>query len=433
MKMGINTLQKSPLKKGGALFTFSLAVSCGAMLFAPAQANAYESFSDEMMNAVTKGKPYIDMRYRYEYAKQQGTTRNAHASTLSTKVGFESGEFYDTKIGVEVENVAVLSKKAYYNSGENNRTAYPLVPDPDTTEINQLYAEFGQIENTKVKVGRQVITLDNERFVGDDSWRQNDQTFDALAITYTGMQDFKGFYGYIMNINRPLGNQAVDGEWGSDIHLFNVKYEALPLLTPVAYTYLMDINDSPTSSNKTFGGSLSGNVDSFYNSKLNYHAEYAYQSDYANNPISYSATYYNLTGGLDVFGFNFKVGYDVIGADSTAGTSFQFPIGTYHSYNGWSDFEMVAPLAKGLKDISFTAGYDLDLPLRYMDNIKLLSSYHRFKEAKGGGDIGNEIDFQARKDFEYFNLTVKYADFDAVSGTPYNDIQKLWLMMGASF
>jgi hypothetical protein len=401
----------------------------------PAGTPDKSQFSSDFMNAVYEGKPYLDMRYRYEFADDGAKTKNANASTLRTKLGYKSGAFYNTKLGIEVENVLLLSADDYYNSGVNNKTQYPLVRDPETTELNQLYLDFGQLADTSIKVGRQNIHLDNERFVGDSSWSQNDQVYDGIAITNTSLTNVTSFYSYITQINRSLGNNSSQGDWASDIHLFNVKYDIDPLFVPVAYAYLMNITDSDDNSNKTFGGNVSGEADFYWNTKLNYFAEYAKQYDYADNPNSYDADYYNFTGGLDIFGFNLKAGYDVIGSDTgTVGTTFKFPIGTRHSYNGWSDFDSVTPLAKGLKDINFGAGYAPDLPYDILSDVKLQALYHMYSEQKGGADIGDEINVQAKKTImDAYNVTVKYADFKAESGTTYSDLQKFWLVLGAKF
>jgi hypothetical protein len=47
--------------------------------------------------------------------------------------------------------------------------------------LDQGYLQYAKDDLT-VKFGRQVIILDNYRYVGHVGWRQDRQTFDALTI-----------------------------------------------------------------------------------------------------------------------------------------------------------------------------------------------------------------------------------------------------------
>lgn len=126
----------------------------------------------------------------------KGTT-----STLRTKLGYQSGSFHDFKIMFETELTGVLSGETY-NDSINGQTTYPLIADPENTEINQGWLSYAGIPDTEIKVGRQLITLDNQRFIGSASWRQNEQTFDSATITNTSLPNTKLVYGYISNVNR---------------------------------------------------------------------------------------------------------------------------------------------------------------------------------------------------------------------------------------
>ena len=55
-----------------------------------------------------------------------------------------------------------------------------MVADPKGTELNQGYVQYKGIDNVGLKLGRQRINLDNQRFIGGVGWRQQEQTFDAF-------------------------------------------------------------------------------------------------------------------------------------------------------------------------------------------------------------------------------------------------------------
>ena len=75
--------------------------------------------------------------------------------------------------------------KSDYNSTTNGKTTYPAVADPETYEINRLQLTNTRIPMTTVTLGRQRIVLDDQRFVGNVGWRQNEQTFDR-CVSSTG-------------------------------------------------------------------------------------------------------------------------------------------------------------------------------------------------------------------------------------------------------
>ena len=60
-------------------------------------------------------------------------------------------------------------------------TSYPVVADPENYDLNRLQLTNSSLPGTVITLGRQRILLDDQRFVGNVGWRQNEQTFDALA------------------------------------------------------------------------------------------------------------------------------------------------------------------------------------------------------------------------------------------------------------
>ena len=60
------------------------------------------------------------------------------------------------------------------------RPGYSVVADPMTIGLNRLQVQYKSKPLT-VTLGRQRINLDDQRFVGNAGWRQNEQTFDAAG------------------------------------------------------------------------------------------------------------------------------------------------------------------------------------------------------------------------------------------------------------
>ncbi len=163
------------------LGTTTILFSAGIALAAtPAPAPAPEVKSD-FTKALTEGKILFDARYRYEYVDQDGLANNADAHTVRTRLGYETGKFYNFSALLELEDVTGLGGEDY-NDTINGKTTYPVVADPEDTNINRALISYTGLPQTNLSFGRQTINLDNQRFVGAVGWRQNDQTFDAIRL-----------------------------------------------------------------------------------------------------------------------------------------------------------------------------------------------------------------------------------------------------------
>src|SRR5262245_4464865 len=129
-------------------------------------------------NAHAEVKPILDTRLRYESVDQDGVAQTAEAMTLRARLGFETGKIAGTALLAEGEFVRPIIED--YNSTTNGNSTYPVVADPNSSEVNRLQLVNSSLPATTVTLGRQRIVLDDHRFVGDVGWRQNEQTFDAI-------------------------------------------------------------------------------------------------------------------------------------------------------------------------------------------------------------------------------------------------------------
>ena len=140
----------------------------------------------------TEGELRFLMNYRFEHVDDPTRRRDAYASTLRTVLGFETGRLYGFGANVEVEDIRVVGKERYNDGGANGKTQYAVVVDPEDTELNQAYLNFGKLDgvpilqDTEFRAGRQLIFYRKapfHRFVGPVVWRQNWQTFDGYTLT----------------------------------------------------------------------------------------------------------------------------------------------------------------------------------------------------------------------------------------------------------
>ncbi|WP_308910252.1 alginate export family protein [Pseudokordiimonas caeni] len=389
---------------------------------------APSAFADDITDFFKNGDAGLDLRYRLEAVDQDGLTENATASTLLTKLWFKTANVNGFSGHLEATNVAAIGGAAY-NSTVNGKSAYPVVPDPTGTEVNQAWASY-KSDAFEVRAGRQGINFDDQRFIGTVGWRQNDQTYDSAAATVTTAKGVSATYAYVWNVNRIFGNDHPLGNLHGDTHLFNASYAGWSYGKLTAYGYLLDF-DAPGAaglSSKTLGIRFAGSAKLSDLVSLGYQIEYARQSDHGANPADYAADFWHVGASVSGKGLMAGLDYELLGADS--GAAFQTPLATLHKFNGWADKFLSTPVA-GLKDIYATLGYKVPGDAAF-SGTSLLAVYHEFKSDTGDTDYGSEWDFQVEKQVtSYLTLTAKAAFYNADGFA--TDTTKFWLVAAARF
>lgn len=109
--------------------------------------------AETLKDAFMEGKPYIDIRYRFEYVEQDGLSEKSRASTIRTRLGYKSGEFKNFSTLMEFENVSQIGVDNY-NDTLNGRADHPVVSDVENTELNQAFLQYTGVPDTVIKGGR---------------------------------------------------------------------------------------------------------------------------------------------------------------------------------------------------------------------------------------------------------------------------------------
>ncbi len=417
---------KKILLTGTALLaiTFSLGI-------VPAQAE------DSLDNFLPSSGFYVDARYRFEHVEQGNRFKNANASTLRTKIGYKTGNAYDFQGLIEFENIGNIGSEDYNNTVNGNAT-FPIVADPDGTELNQLWLSYAGIPDTTIKAGRIGINIDNQRFFGTVGWRQNDQTFDSVVITNNSIPNLNLLYSHVRNVNRINGNDHALGDLDTETHVANASYKVADWLTVTGYGYWWDIDQSQVLSSKTYGLRLTGSTPINEDWKFFYEVEGAEQDDHAGNPNSYDATYYHLSPGVKWKNWVFQAGYESLEGNGT--TSFNTPLATLHKFNGWTDqFLNMHLLPNGLEDMYGKVVYKFDGVHPWIDSTKFVGVYHDFEAERGGADYGDEWNLQLSRPLKLDNIgwsesssiALKYAAYDADNFS--TDTEKWWISFQVKF
>ena len=428
---------------------FFITLSCQSVLA--------EGSDDPFWNALIGGKVDFSSRYRYEHvddnalAADGSTLKQADASTIRTTLGYTTGDFHGfgfRLLGQDVRDVFVDD----FNDATgrpSSRTKYAVVADPEETDFLEAYLSYkgsGEttlLNATTMKLGRQIITYRKapfHRFMGTVLWRQNWQNHDAFSLQNKSLPDTTINYAYSWNVNRIFTDEAVGGkgEFDSDSHFVNLKYDGFNYAKLEGYAYLLDFSNSLANSTETFGGRVNGGYPMSDKWKLIYAGEYANQGDYGDNPANVDEDYYlgeigvKFTPGNVISSVVFKLDYEVLTGNGT--NSFRTPLATGHAFQGWADRFLTTP-GDGIEDFYITSVIGAY-------GAKFIASYHMIESDNLSYDYGDELDLLLVKTFkDHYTFGAKIAIYDADTnatniargGNRAADVTKSWFWAQVKF
>lgn len=401
--------------KNATLASFALVATLGAQPFLSSHADSVDSVSEML----SEGNTSLSFRYRYEFVDQDGVANDANASTLKSRITYTSASYNNLTAALELDNVTLIGDENY-RTPTNGNLGYPIVADPVGTDFNQALLSYKHSDST-VKLGRQRILHGGQRFVGGVGFRQNEQTYDALSFATKLQNSVSVNYSYIWHVNRIFGpkDSAVQAKrWDSDSHILYSAFTPAEGHSLKAYAYLLDFANAAANSSKTLGAEYTGKFDSF---TLN--AAYATQSDYADNPVSYSADYTMAQITFPFKPLSVSLGYEVLGSDNGI-AAFKTPLATLHKFQGWADKFLATP-ANGVEDVYLKLAGKLG-------KTKVAIFYHDFSADVGAADLGSEFDVVATYPMgKGLTAQLKYASYDADNHA--SDTDKLWFTLNAKF
>lgn len=371
------------------------------------------------------GQLHLDLVGRLEVASIKGADQ-AEAWTLRTRLGYETAMWQGLSGFVEVENIATPDDDSYFD-GVSAPNGKSVIPDPASTELNRAFLRYTNPDGSlNIVAGRQRIKFDDDRFVGNVGWRQNEQTYDAALLeTSLGVENLSLTYAYLWEVHRIFGDEGPADTRDFDdsqTHLVRAAYDVSPQFRPILFAYLMDLEDSPVNSANTVGLRVAGDITAGEELTLTYLASYARQEDAGENPVDYNADYWlgDLAArAADVV--TVGVGFEVLGTDQGR-ARFVTPLATAHKFNGFADAFLDNGGLEGLRDAYFYVAPKLPCQLKG----KVI--YHRFESDHDGGDLGDELDLVISKAVtEHFTVLGKAAHFEGEGSSAPADRDRFWL------
>ena len=396
---------------------------------------AFGSEPGSLQAALAQTRPLIDVRVRYEEVEQTGIAENANAETLRARLGAETGKFLDTSVLIEGEAMFRLDRSYRPDNAVASYIQYPVVADPENYVLNRLAITNTSLPATAVTVGRQRIILDDQRFVGNSGWRQNEVTYDAVRVVNKPLAHLALDLAFLNRVHRVYGVDSPQGTYKGDNYLANVSYQ-FPIGKLSAFAYLLDFDpssgltgalDPRRGSTSTYGGRFAGERPVSV-IKLGYTVAYAWQKNRGDNPFTFSNDYFLGEMNVSLAGFKVAAGDEVLQGNGTIG--FATPLATLHAFEGWADKFLTTP-ANGIKDAYGSLGWNRT-GLWGLSSFSATVVYHHFDAERISVGYGSECDVALSGKWHHFTALLKYADYNAAAATPAaiaRDTRKFWAQL----
>lgn len=391
-----------------------------------------EKKAESFREAFSEGETHLDFRLRYEDINQGD--QGAQALTLRSRIGFETLPYELFKAYVEFDDVRAIPDDDNYNSGGNNQLDDVFLEDPEGTELNQAWIAY-DIANTLIKFGRQTFSLNNERLVGGDSWRQNEQTFTALSIQNEILNYTRFEFAQLNSIQTNQDEDLSSAHQDLNAKLFNLHYRGFWLNDLSVYAlWISDHPDQTQWETSTYGIRFSGDMGGDFS--VAYQLELAQQEDAGNNPANYSATYALIDFLFGYQGMHVNLGYEKLGASKDA--FFVTPLASLHNFQGASDQfsnNGLGNIPGGIQDSYLGVGYSTEIALaQHSLPLSLTIDYHDYRADSPVNNLshyGEEWGGRVKVELEKINFLIQYADYHA-DHYGQSD-QHVWLAMNVSF
>ena len=403
-----------------------------------------------LKEALTAGTVSVEARYRYERVAEEhlpATVKtDAEAATLRLALGYTTRTWMGFSASVQYEGVFALGDA--YNPYPGRPSEYPVIADPEGSGLNQAWIRYRQAGDTwsaQATAGRQELNLLNQRFLGASAWRQNHQSFDAVAVSAKLACGFYADYDLIERVLRVVGDNAPAAAFGNDGivdmegHAFAAGWKADKKLAASAYGLITDL-DRPyeKTSSRTFGIRIEGPWALTEDLAIPFAIDAAQQRENAGRKTQFVGDYFAAEGGISWRGISAKAVYERLGSDDGL-AAVQTPFATLHAFNGWADVFLTTPV-KGL----VTKGVVVDGAIPGAPRVSATLAAYVFSSDTEDLDYGREYDAQVtwkplagEKSLLIGAKAALFKGEDAFTGTRAyaadTDVSKYWIWTQYSF
>ena len=323
---------------------------------------------------------------------RRAIANDANAITLRAHLGFETGKAWNTSLLVEGEAVVPFEDDYRPDPLIPEKATYPVVADPESYELNRFQLVNTSIPGTTLTLGRQRILLDDQRFVGNVGWRQNEQTFDAFRIVNKSVKNLVLDATYLNRVNRVFGEDSPQGTYEGDSALLNASYQTkIGKITGFGYLLQFDnivgvpaaVRDSTSTYGLRFAGEKPAGKFKIRLPRLVGDAERRRRQ-----PAELRSRLHSSPSSAPTYQqFGLGVGIEVLEGNGAKG--FTTPLATLHKFQGWADKFLTTP-PNGIEDTYVNAMVNLKA-VGGLDSLGFVLGYHDYEAEHISADYGSEV------------------------------------------
>jgi len=318
--------------------TWCIVSLLGALAASGAQAaEDADSAPFSLADSLAHGRFTLELRPRFNRIDESDKPLLTEGTTVRAIAGWRSAPYRGLRLTVEAIHTDHIGAKQFNDEGALFASApYPLLPDPRYTGVNQVFAEYTGFEATRVRIGRQVVRLDDQRWVSDNDFRQVPQLFDGVSVVTSALARTELSAGYYRRVRDTSGN--VDK---LRLTLLHASWNPLPGQVLSAYAYFHDQADNGAftgftdNSYRLAGARAEGAVPIAGATAITYLAERARQNAYAGGDARIDARYWRLGAGVGDTRWTLRYDYEVKGSNAGA-YGLQAPLTDFYQFNGWT-------------------------------------------------------------------------------------------------
>lgn len=172
-------------------------IFCGLLFFSCLEANAQESAHDNKFSLSGQFRPRLEVR---DGAFRPLASGEQPAALVSERLRLTIDYQYKDLLTVHIspQSVGVWGQSSMVQGAENSGNQLALF---------EAWASLKLGKHLSTKVGRQVISLDDERFFGELDWAQGARAHDAVSVHYKqSVVDVRAYFAFNQNYKTMYGN-----------------------------------------------------------------------------------------------------------------------------------------------------------------------------------------------------------------------------------
>ena len=381
----------------------------------------------KLTESIANGRLMLELRPRYAFITESSKPAKTDAWTIRSTLGWQTAPIHELRLTAQYIYTDVLGSPRL-NTDLNSfvSSPYPFLPDAAYHGINQLFADYAGLPSTRMRVGRQILRIDDQRFISDEDFRQTPQVFDGVTVINNALPGTEIQLGEYRRMRTVFG-----GTNKLRLHIAHAAWNPLPDHTLAAFGYWHD--QAATGSQTGFtnnaqritGAHAEGGFAVGEAWRWMYYLAYARQNRIGDGDARIKAHYARIGAGLQSTGaapWGARLDHEVKGSNRGI-YGFQTPLTDFYAFNGTA-LQFTSTPPQGLRDTWLTLRGHIGKFEGYLEA-------HRFRSDFGGLALGREIDASVTYPFTHeLQLKLQHARFRAGDGARVkNDVDKTWLAL----